>query len=65
MSETESADIVNYSTTEDGARVKEAIQATLADKIINKMETKKAEIAQSMFNSAINSKTEVDNDTES
>ena len=54
MSDYTPDDIVKYSLTQDGARVKEAIQGVLADKIMKGMEAKKAEVAQSMFNSAVN-----------
>ena len=37
MSDFTSDDIVNYSVAQDGARVKEAIPAVLADKIMNVM----------------------------
>ena len=54
MSDNTPEDIVRYSLTQDGARVKDAIQGVLADKIMKGMEAKKAEVAQSMFNSAVN-----------
>ena len=54
MSDYTPDDIVKYSLTQDGARVKEAIQGVLEDKILKGMEAKKAEGAQSMFNSAVN-----------
>ena len=60
MSDNTPEDIVNYSLTRDGARVKEAIQGVLADKIMKGMEAKKAEVAQSMFNSAVNSEPPVE-----
>ena len=50
MSDYSSEDIVKYSISGDGARVKEAIQGALANKIMAAMETKKAEVAQAMFN---------------
>ena len=53
MSDYTSDDIVKYSTSEDGARVKEAIQSVLADKVVRGLEAKKAEVAQAMFNSAV------------
>ena len=54
MSDYTPEDIVKYSTSEDGARVKEAIQSVLADKVVRGLEAKKAEVAQAMFNSAVN-----------
>jgi len=54
MSDYTPEDIVKYSISSDGARVKEVIQGVLADKIMKGMEAKKAEVAQSMFNSAVN-----------
>ena len=60
MSDFTSDDIVNYSVSQDGARVKEAIHAVLADKIMKGMEVKRAEVAQSMFNSAVNPAPPVD-----
>ena len=53
MSDYTPEDIVKYSTSKDGARVKEAIQSVLADKVVRGLESKKAEVAQSMFNSAV------------
>ena len=53
MSDYTPEDIVTYSTSKDGARVKEAIQSVLADKVVKGLEAKKAEVAQSMFNSAV------------
>ena len=50
MSDYSTEDIVKYSISGDGARVKEAIQGALANKIMAGMETKKAEVAQAMFN---------------
>ena len=52
MSDYSTEDIVKYSISGDGARVKEAIQGALANKIMAAMETKKAEVAQAMFNTA-------------
>ena len=54
MSDYTPEDIVKYSTSKDGARVKEAIQSVLADKVVRGLESKKAEVAQAMFNSAVN-----------
>ena len=53
MSDYTPEDIVKYSTSKDGARVKEAIQSVLADKVVRGLEAKKAEVAQAMFNSAV------------
>ena len=53
MSDYTPEDIVKYSTSKDGARVKEAIQSVLADKVVRGLESKKAEVAQAMFNSAV------------
>ena len=55
MSDYTPDDIVNYSNTKDGARVKEAIQGVMANKVMKALEAKKAEVAQAMFNSAIGS----------
>jgi hypothetical protein len=60
MSDYTPDDVVKYALTQDGARVKEAIQGVLADKIMKGMEAKKAEVAQSMFNSAVNSEPPVE-----
>ena len=51
MSDYSTEDIVKYSISGDGARVKEAIQGVMANKVMNGLEAKKAEVAQSMFNS--------------
>ena len=53
MSDYTPDDIVKYSTSKDGARVKEAIQSVLANKVVRGLEAKKAEVAQAMFNSAV------------
>ena len=53
MSDYTPEDIVNYSSSEDGARAQEAIQGVLADKVMKALESKKAEVAQAMFNSAL------------
>jgi len=50
MSDYSTEDIVKYSISGDGARVKEAIQSVVASKIMKGMEAKKAEVAQAMFN---------------
>ena len=57
MSDYTPDDIVKYSTSEDGARVKEAIQSVLAGKVVRGLEAKKAEVAQAMFNSAVKPET--------
>ena len=50
MSDYSTEDIVKYSISGDGARVKAAIQSVVASKIMAGMESKKAEVAQAMFN---------------
>ena len=50
MSDYSTEDIVKYSISGDGARVKEAIHGVVANKIMKGMEAKKAEVAQAMFN---------------
>ena len=50
MSDYSTEDIVKYSISGDGSRVKETIQSVVASKIMTGMETKKAEVAQAMFN---------------
>ena len=50
MSDYSTEDIVKYSISGDGARVKEAIQGVIANKVMKGMEAKKAEVAQKMFN---------------
>ena len=57
MSDYTPDDIVKYSTSKDGARVKEAIQSVLAGKVVRGLEAKKAEVAQAMFNSAVKPET--------
>ena len=44
MSDYTPEDIVKYSLSGDGARAKEAIQGVLANKVIDGLEAKKAEI---------------------
>ena len=44
MSDYSSEDIVKYSISGDGARVKEAIHGVLADKVMKHLEAKKADI---------------------
>jgi len=51
MSDYTPEDIVKYSYSGDGSKVKDAIQSVLANKVMNAIESKKAEVAQSMFNS--------------
>jgi len=50
MSDYSTEDIVKYSISSDGSRVKDAIQSVVANKIMKGMEAKKAEVAQAMFN---------------
>ncbi len=50
MSDYSTEDILKYSISGDGSRVKEAIQSVVANKIMKGMEAKKAEVAQAMFN---------------
>ena len=50
MSDYSTEDIVKYSVTGDGARVKDAIQSVIASKIMAGMEAKKPGVAQAMFN---------------
>ena len=50
MSDYSTEDIVKYTISGDGSRVKEAIQSVVANKIMKGMEVKKAEVAQAMFN---------------
>ena len=52
MSDYSTEDIVKYSISGDGSRVKEAIQGVISDKIMKGFEAKKAEVAQAMFNTA-------------
>ena len=59
MSDYSTEDIVKYSISGDGARVKEAIQGVVASKIMKGMEAKKAEVAQAMFNTVSEPKQEV------
>ena len=59
MSDYSTEDIVKYSISGDGARVKEAIQGVIASKIMAGMESKKAEVAQAMFNTVSHPKQEV------
>ena len=53
MSDYSTEDIVKYAISGDGSRVKDAIQGVVANKVMTSMETKKAEVAQAMFNSAV------------
>ena len=50
MSDYSTEDIVKYAISGDGSRVKETIHGVVADKIMKGIETKKAEVAQAMFN---------------
>jgi len=49
MSDLTSSDIITYAKSGDGARVKETIQAILANKIMTGIEAKKAEVSKAMF----------------
>ena len=59
MSDYSTEDIVKYSISGDGSRVKDAIQGVVASKIMKGMEAKKAEVAQAMFNTVSEPKQEV------
>jgi len=59
MSDYSTEDIVQYSISGDGARVKDAIHGVIASKIMAGMEAKKAEVAQGMFNTVSHEKQEV------
>ena len=50
MSDYSTEDIVKYSISGDGSRVKDAIQGVVANKVMKGLEAKKAEVAQAMFN---------------
>ena len=49
MSDLTSSDIITYAKSGDGARVKETIQAILANKIMTGIEAKKADGSRAMF----------------
>ena len=49
MSDPTPSDIITYTKSEDGARVKETIQAILANKIMTGIEAKKADVSRAMF----------------
>ena len=49
MSDLTSSDIITYAKSGDGARVKETIQAILANKIMTGIEAKKADVSRAMF----------------
>ena len=49
MSDPTPSDIITYAKSEDGARVKETIQAILANKIMTGIEAKKADVSRAMF----------------
>ena len=55
MSDYTPEDIVKYARGGDGAKAQEAIKGVLADKVMKALEGKRAEVAQSMFNSAVGS----------
>ena len=50
MSDYSTEDIVKYSISGDGSRVKDSIWGVVSNKIMKGMEAKKAEVAQAMFN---------------
>tara|TARA_B100000749_G_scaffold236836_1_gene195164 strand:- start:478 stop:708 length:231 start_codon:yes stop_codon:yes gene_type:complete len=49
MSDSTPSDIITYAKSGDGARVKETIQAILANKIMTGIEAKKADVSRAMF----------------
>ena len=49
MSDSTPSDIITYAKSGDGARVKETIQAILANKIMTGIEAKKADVSKAMF----------------
>jgi len=49
MSDPTPSDIITYAKSGDGARVKETIQAILANKIMTGIEAKKADVSRAMF----------------
>ena len=49
MSDPTSSDVITYAKSKDGARVKETIQAILANKIMTGIEAKKADVSRAMF----------------
>ena len=49
MSDPTSSDVITYAKSKDGARVKETIQAILANKIMTGIEAKKADVSKAMF----------------
>ena len=49
MSEYTPEDIIKYSMSDDGARVKDAIQGVLSNKVSKSIESKRATVAQTMF----------------
>lgn len=53
MSDYTPEDIVKYTISGDGSKVKEALQSVLADKIMTAIQDKKSDVAQSMFNSTL------------
>ena len=53
MSDPTSSDIITYAKSEDGARVKETIQAILANKIMTGIEAKKADVSRAMFGTVV------------
>ena len=53
MSDLTSSDIITYAKSGDGARVKETIQAILANKIMTGIEAKKADVSKAMFGAVV------------
>ena len=53
MSDLTSSDIITYAKSGDGARVKETIQAILANKIMTGIEAKKVEVSKAMFGAVV------------
>ena len=49
MSDLTSSDIITYAKSGDGARVKETIQAILANKIMTGIEAKTPDVSRAMF----------------
>jgi len=53
MSDLTSSDIITYAKSGDGARVKETIQAILANKIMTGIEAKKVDVSKAMFGAVV------------
>ena len=58
MSEYTPEDIIKYSMSGDGARVKDAIQGGLSNKVSKSLDAKRAEVAQSMFTASTSQQVE-------